>query len=177
DIYGVLEYVAGHGDQFGIDAARIAIAGDSAGGNLAARDRDGPKVVAQALIYPGTGLDQTYPSYIDNAETPILTTAGTKMYRQLYLANDLGTEDPYARPVLATDFSNLPPAWVHSAEIDPIRDDGRVYASKLALAGNDVTYREARGMIHGFLRARFTGDAARPEFDAICGFLKLHLGG
>jgi acetyl esterase len=177
DIYGVLEYVAGHGDQFGIDAARIAIAGDSAAACLAARDRDGPKVVAQAPIYPGTGLDQTYPSYIDNAETPTLTTAGTKMYRQLYLANDLGTEDPYARPVLATDFSNLPPAWVHSAEIDPIRDDGRVYASKLALAGNDVTYREARGMIHGFLRARFTGDAARAEFDAICGFLKLHLGG
>ncbi len=182
DIYGVLDYVAGHPDQFGIDANRIAMAGDSAGGNLsaaaclAARDRGGPKVAAQALIYPGTGLDQTYPSYVENAETPTLTTAGTKKYRQLYLANDLDTVDPYARPVKATDYSNLPPAWVHSAEIDPIRDDGRVYAANLALAGNDVTYREARGMIHGFLRARFTGDAARAEFDAICGFLNLHLG-
>jgi acetyl esterase len=181
DIYGVLEHVAGHPDHFGIDERRIAMAGDSAGGNLsaaaclAARDRGGPKVVAQALIYPGTGLDQTYPSYVENAETPTLTTAGTKKYRRLYLANDLDTADPYARPVMDTDFSNLPPAWVHSAEIDPIRDDGRVYASKLALAGNHVTYREAKGMIHGFLRARFTGDAARAEFDTICGFLSLHL--
>ena len=135
DIYGVLEYVAGHAGQFGINAGRIAM-----------------------------------------AETPTLTTAGTRKYSQLYLANDLDTVDLCARPVKATDYTNLPSAWVPSAEIDPIRDDGRVCAANLALAGNHVTYREARGMIHGFLRARFTGDAARAEFDAICGFLKHHLG-
>ena len=87
------------------------------------------------------------------------------------------TNDAYARPVMAADHSGLPPAWVHSAEIDPIRDDGRVYASKLAMAGNWVTYREARGMIHGFMRARFTGAAARAEFEAICDFLSRHLNG
>ena len=76
---------------------------------------------------------------------------------------------------MAKDFSGLPPAWVHSAEIDPIRDDGRVFASKLGLAGTWVTYREARGMIHGFLRARFAGKAAKAEFDAVCTFLITHL--
>ena len=183
DSYGTLCHVAANPADYGIDPARIALAGDSAGGNLsaaaclAARDRGGPKIAAQALIYPGTGLDQSCPSYVEHAESPGLTTEGTKKYRDLYLPDDRHTDDPYARPVMATDHSGLPPAWVHSAEIDPIRDDGRVYAGKLAGAGNWVTYREARGMIHGFMRARFTGAAARAEFDAICGFLSLHLGG
>jgi acetyl esterase len=176
DTYGVLCHVAANPDEFGIDAARVAVAGDSAGGNLsaaaclAARDRGGPLIRAQALIYPGTELDQSCPSYVEHAESPGLTTEGTKKYRDLYLPDDRHTDDPYARPVMATDHSGLPPAWVHSAEIDPIRDDGRVYAGKLTGAGNWVTYREARGMIHGFMRARFTGAAARAEFDAICGF-------
>jgi acetyl esterase len=76
---------------------------------------------------------------------------------------------------MAEDFANLPPAHVHSAKIDPIRDDGRVFASKLALAGNLVTYREAKGMIHGFMRARFKGAGAAAEFQAVCDFLKTHL--
>jgi acetyl esterase len=183
DCYGVLSHLAAHADDFGVDAARVAVAGDSAGGNLsaalclAARDRGGPRIAAQALIYPGTGLDQSAASYIEHADSPGLTTEGTRKYRDLYLPGNRDTDDPYARPVMARDLSNLPPAWVHSAEIDPIRDDGRVYASKLALAGVDVTYREARGMIHGFMRARFLGAAARAEFDAICDFLKHHLGG
>ncbi|MEE2980375.1 MAG: alpha/beta hydrolase [Pseudomonadota bacterium] len=183
DSYGTLCHVAANVDDYGIDPARIALAGDSAGGNLsaatclAARDRGGPKIAAQALIYPGTGLDKSSPSYVEHADSPGLTTEGTKKYYDLYLPDDCDTDDPYARPVMATDHSGLPPAWVHSAEIDPIRDDGRVYAGKLAGAGNWVTYREARGMIHGFMRARFTGDAARAEFDAICGFLSLHLDG
>jgi acetyl esterase len=181
DSYGTLCHVAANPADFGIDPDRIALAGDSAGGNLsaaaclAARDRGGPEIAAQALIYPGTGLDQSCPSYVEHANSPGLTAEGTKKYRDLYLPNDRDTDDPYARPVMAKEFSGLPPAWVHSAEIDPIRDDGRVYAGKLAGAGNWVTYREARGMIHGFMRARFTGEAARAEFDAICGFLSLHL--
>ena len=183
DTYAVLSHLADHAEGFGIDPGRIALAGDSAGGNLsaaaclAARDRGGPKLVAQALIYPGTGLDQSYPSYVEHADSPGLTTEGTKKYRDLYLPGMRDTDDAYARPVMAADHAGLPPAWVHSAEIDPIRDDGRVYASRLAMAGNWVTYREARGMIHGFMRARFTGAAARAEFEAICGFLAGHLGG
>lgn len=183
DTYAVLVHVAGHGEDFGIDAGRIALAGDSAGGNLAAaaclaaRDRGGPAIAAQAMIYPATGLDQSYPSYVEHADSPGLTAEGTKKYRELYLPDDRHADDAYARPVMAADHSGLPPAWVHSAEIDPIRDDGRVYAGKLAAAGTWVSYREARGMIHGFMRARFTGSAARAEFEAICGFLGHHLGG
>ncbi len=182
DCYGVMEHLAAQADDFGIDAARLAVAGDSAGGNLAAalclaaRDRGGPRIAAQVMVYPGTGLDQDAGSYVEHADGPGLTTEGTKKYRDLYLPDDRDTDDPYARPVMARDFSGLPPAWVHSAEIDPIRDDGRIYASKLALTGVDVTYREARGMIHGFMRARFLGAAAKAEFDAICGFLKSRLG-
>jgi len=182
DTYETLCHVAANPDDFGIDPGRIALAGDSAGGSLsaavclAARDRGGPKVAAQALIYTVSGADQSYQSYIEHADTPTLTAAGMTVINDRYLSGDVNTDDPYACPVMATDHSNLPPAWVHSAEIDPIRDDGRVFASKLALAGNNVTYREGRGMIHGFMRARFTGAAAKAEYDAICGFLKLHLG-
>ncbi len=182
DAYGVTERIHGRANEFGVLPTRIAIAGDSAGGNLAAatclaaRDRSGPPICAQALVYPGTGLDQTAGSYVENADAFGLSTASTVRYRDLYLPDDPDTEDPYARPVVATNHAQLPPAWVHSAEIDPIRDDGRVYASKLALAGNEAHYREAKTMIHGFMRARFTGPSAREEFAAICQFLreKLH---
>ena len=181
DCWGVLKWAARNADALGIDAWRIGLAGDSAGGNLAAaltlkaRDTAGPRIACAAIVYPGTGLDQDQPSYKEHADGPGLTTAGTRKYRDLYLPHDRDTDDPYARPVMAKDFSGLPPFWVHSAEIDPIRDDGRVFASKLALAGVNVCYREAKGMIHGFMRARFTGKAAAHEFDRICGFLKSHL--
>jgi acetyl esterase len=182
DCYGVLTWLAANPDEVGIDASRIAVAGDSAGGNLgaalclAARDRQGPGIVAQALIYGSFGLDQDAGSYLEYAEGLGLTLASTRKYRQLYLPGNIDTDDPYARPIRARDFSGLPPALLHSAEMDPIRDDSREYAAGLARAGTWVTYREARGMVHGFLRARFTGTAARAEFEVACAFLREHLG-
>lgn len=181
DVYSVIEYVASNADTLGVDPARIAVAGDSAGGNLtaaaclAARDRNGPTIAAQVLIYPVTGLTPDSGSYIENANTIGLTTSAMRRYTDLYLPTDPDSQDPYARPVLAKDLSNLPPAWIHPAEIDPIRDDARTYASRLVLAGSEVHYREAKGMIHGFMRARFSGAGARAEFDAICGFLRERL--
>lgn len=181
DCWTTLLWLAGNSTRLDIDSSRIGVAGDSAGGNLAAvmalkaRDTGALKLACAAIIYPGTGLDQDQPSYSEHADGPGLTRAGTIKYRDLYLPDDRDTDDPYARPVMAHDLSGLPPFWVHSAEIDPIRDDGRVFASKLALAGGDVTYREARGMIHGFMRARFKGKAARREYDLICDFLRTHL--
>ena len=179
DCYGVLTWVATHGAEIDADSARIAVVGDSAGGSLtaalalAARDRSGPKISGQAMIYPCTGLPPTSQSYIDNAVGPGLTTSAMASYYDLYLPKSL---DPdlavYAKPDEARDVTNLPPAYVHVAELDPIRDDGRVYASKLALAGQRVTFREAKGMIHGFMRARLRGPAARAEFDAICALLR-----
>ncbi len=181
DCWGVLKWASENADALDIDPWRIGLAGDSAGGNLGAalalkaRDTDAPNVACAAIIYPGTGLDQDRPSYIEHADGPGLTTAGTKKYRDLYLAHDRDTDDPYARPIMAKDFSGLPPFWVHSAQIDPIRDDGRDFAAKIASAGGNVCYREAKGMIHGFMRARFTGKDAAHEFALICAFLKSHL--
>lgn len=181
DCYAVLAQLHARPHEFGIDPQRIAVAGDSAGGHLAAslclaaRDRGGPHIAAQAIIYTVIGTDMTMPSYGENAEGYGLTTAACHAYMKLLLPDDCHAGDPYARPAEARDFSRLPPAFVHSAELDPVRDDGRLYAAKLALAGVDVTYREARGMIHGFMRARFTGAAARAEYDAICDFLRRHL--
>ena len=157
------------------------MAGESAGGNLAAglalaaRERDGPALAAQAIVYPCTGIDLELPSYTDFAEGTGLTTANMIVFRDAYTPDAAGLADWRAWPAVAADFSDLPPALVHTAEIDPIRDEGRDYAAKLARAGVDVTYREARRMIHGFTRARFAGADARAEFDAICEFLKGHL--
>ena len=182
DCWGTLLWLAESAGRLGVEPARIGLAGDSAGGNLAAalalkaRDRGGPAIACAAIVYPGTGLDQDQPSYREHADGPGLTLASTIKYRDLYLPRERDTDDPYARPVMAKDLSGLPPFWVHSAEIDPIRDDGRVFASKLAMAGTSVCYREARGMIHGFMRARFEGPAAKSEYDLICSFLSAQLG-
>ncbi len=183
DCWASMLWVRDQAQRLGVDAARIAVAGDSAGGNLAAalclkaRDTGEAAIACAALIYPGTGLDQDYPSYKEFAEGTGLTLAGTTAYRDMYLPDNRDTDDPYARPVMAKDLSGLPPFWVHSAQIDPIRDDGREFAAKLAQAGVNVTYREAKGMTHGFMRARFYGEAARHEYDLICRFLQEQLHG
>jgi acetyl esterase len=182
DCYGVLLWLAANPDDVGIDADRIAVIGDSAGATLSAgtalkaRDENGPKLAAQGLIFGSFGLPQDSGSYLEFADGLGLTRASTLKFRQLYLPNGTDNVEPYAMPLRAPDHANLPPALVHSAEMDPIRDDGRAYAAKLALAGNNVTYREAKGMVHGFLRARFTGEAARAEYMVACDFLKAHLG-
>ncbi|WP_426959554.1 alpha/beta hydrolase [Muricoccus radiodurans] len=181
DCYGVLEWIGKHGAEVGGDPSRIAVCGESAGGNLtaavvlAARDRNGPAVRAQAIIYGCTGEDPTLPSYVEHGENISLTTARMKMFSDLYFSGSKYADDPYAAPAKAKDFTNLPPAFVHHAECDPLRDDGRHYASKLALAGNDVTYREPKRMLHGFLRVWRDGPTVHQEYLALCDFLKKHL--
>jgi acetyl esterase len=181
DCFGVLRWLADHASEIGGDPARLAVHGESAGGNLsaalalAARDRGGPALRACAMVYPCTGEQATLPSYVEFKDGPSLTTERMVLYTDIYCSGDRYRHDPYASPAFATSFADLPPTFVHSAECDPIRDDGRMYAAKIAQAGGTVTYREAKRMLHGFLRMRFDGEGAQREYDALCGFLRAHL--
>jgi acetyl esterase len=180
DCYALVQWLSQNAGTFGGDGSRLALCGDSAGGNLsaavclAARDRGDPTIAAQALIFPVMGLDVNTPSYLENAEGFGLTREGMIFYLDAYLP-DKSLADGYAMPLLADDLSNLPPALVHTAEFDPLRDEGKLYADRLAAAGNDVTYHLGKKMTHSFIRARFDGPAVAAEFQAIVDFLKRYL--
>ena len=179
DCYAVLADVAANAATYGVDASRVAVCGDSAGGNLAAavtlaaRDRRGPRIAGQMLIYPCLTDVAEDGSYRVHAVTPGLTTDSMRTYWDWYLAgNGAPSSDSYAVPLKASDLSGLPPSGVHVAEIDPLYDDGRLYAERLKAAGVPTEYRCAKGMIHGFMRARLLGPDSAAEFGAICGFLR-----
>ena len=183
DGFAVLCDVAVRPDRFGIDPARIAVAGDSAGGNLAAamalaaRDRGGPTARLQALIYPALSTDCDRPSCWEHAEAPFLTRESLLYYIACYLGGAASSTDPYAAPLEARSHSGLPPAFIATAGIDPLRDDGALYAERLRLAGIEVEYRCAPRLTHGYLRAIDFCQAARAEFDACCAALRRRLAG
>ena len=178
DCYAALCHVAAHADEFGIDGGRIAVCGDSAGGNLAAavclaaRDRNGPRLAGQVLIYPVCGVDFDLPSCHENADAPMLTRDALSVYWGHYVGNELASANCYAAPMLAPHFRDLPPAFVSTAQYDPVRDDGRLYAECLRNAGVAVQLRNASRLIHGWLRARAMSEDAKVEFKAICKALK-----
>ena len=165
---------------FKLDPARTLVAGDSAGGNLAAalclalRDAGEPVPCAQVLIYPGLGGDQRLPSRSECIDAPLLSTSDVDCYHALYLQ---GTRHPnaYAMPLLATDFSRLPPAWIAVAQFDPLRDDGVLYAERLNAAGVTATLYYGEGLVHGCLRAR--GQVAEVDvlYERLLGYLAVKL--
>jgi acetyl esterase len=139
-------------------AARIIVAGDSAGGTLAAatslrlRDEDGPPLCGQLLLYPVTDYHTPgTPSYEDNAEGYGLTRDTMKWFWDHYLNDPSEASNPYAAPLRARDRSGLPPALVITAEYDPLRDEGERYAERLRGAGVHTTLSRYDGMNHGFL--------------------------
>jgi acetyl esterase len=156
DAYAATCWAAEHAAEIGADPERLAIGGDSAGGNLAAvvalmaRDRRGPAIVHQLLVYPVTDYSFDTPSYRDNAEGYLLTRASMEWYWGHYLASDADGDNPYASPLRAGDLSGLPPALVITAEYDPLRDEGEAYAKRLREAGVPVMSTCYPGMIHGF---------------------------
>jgi acetyl esterase len=180
DCYAVLKHLATYGPALGIDPGRLAVWGDSAGGNMAAatclmaRDRGGPALAAQVLIYPCLTDDLTADSYIRYAEAPVRTDSIDRAW-DLYLGAGRPTRNGYAAPLKSENVSRLPPAHIHYAEFDCLADDSRQYAHRLKQAGNDVTLRCAERMIHGFVRARFSGPDAAREYDIPCAFLRHHL--
>jgi acetyl esterase len=168
DCWAALAWVADHVADLGGDAGRIAVAGDSAGGNLAAvlarrsRDAGAPALAAQLLIYPGIDLSTQdpalYPSRAQNAEGKLLTGADIVWFSSAYLGigpdgalpEGLDPAHPDVSPLKAADLSGLPPAVVVTAEFDPLRDEGEAYAWALQEAGTEVVLARMDGMIHGF---------------------------
>jgi acetyl esterase len=156
DAYAALCWVAEHATELGIDPARISVGGDSAGGTLSAvccllsKQRGGPAIRSQLLVYPGTDRDLDRPSVIEFARGPILTRDSMLWFRGHYHADPAELQDPRATPALAADHTGLPPACVLTAEIDPIRDAGESYAVLLAHAGVLTTMKRYRGVYHGF---------------------------
>ncbi|MCZ4092068.1 alpha/beta hydrolase [Sinorhizobium psoraleae] len=145
----------------------LVVAGDSAGGNLAAgvvlkaKTEGLSGVVGQVLIYPALGGDLVNGSYVEMAEAPGLATADVAYYREVLKAP---ADNPFAHPLKASDLSALPPAYITAANFDPLRDDARNYAARLAQTGVDVTYREEPQMIHAWLRARHMSPGAEQGF-------------
>jgi len=156
DCYAVTQWVATNAAGIDADPGRIAVGGDSSGGNLAAvvslmaRDRGISPPVFQLLVYPVIARDFDTGSYRQNGEGYGITRDSMKWYWDLYLTEDADASNPYAAPLLANDLSGLPPALVITAEFDPLCDEGEAYAQRLQEAGVAVTYSRYDGMIHGF---------------------------
>lgn len=157
DAWAAVLWVVENAAALGVDPARVAVAGDSSGGNLAAvvaiRARDHrTRLAHQLLIYPVTNFDFTTHSYRENADGYWLTKEGMRWFWAQYLPSEAAGSNPEASPLLASDLSGLAPATVTTAEYDPLRDEGKAYADRLQAAGVPVTYRCYEGMIHGFYR-------------------------
>jgi acetyl esterase len=179
DAYAALQWVSENAGSLGGDPSRITVAGDSAGGNLSAvvslraRDRNGPVIKCQALIYPVTNLSALDTESYNNFATGFfLTKEGMEWFRSHYLPRQEDRVDPYASPLLAKDHSNLPPAVVITAEFDPLRDEGEAYAEMLGQAGVPVEVVRYHGMIHGFVSFVGIVDLAAEALDLIAARVK-----
>lgn len=157
DAYAATAWAAGAAGQIDVDG-RVAVVGDSSGGNLAAavsllaRDRGGPAIARQILVYPATaGFDPDTASHAEYGEGHLITTAGFKMFWDLYTGGADPGPGSYAAPLRAADVAGVAPATVLTAECDPMRDEGEAYAAKLAAGGVPVDRKRYAGMIHGFL--------------------------
>jgi acetyl esterase len=156
DCVAVTSWVADRGDELGVDKQRLGVVGDSSGGNLAAavalhsRDVGGPALLYQMLIYPVTDPSMSSDSYVENAEDPFLSRDELVWYWAQY-ARAADLDDPYLAPAAAIDLSGLPPAFVLTAGLDPLRDEGQDYARRLQEAGVLTRVSNYPDMPHGFL--------------------------
>ena len=178
DCYAATRWLAEHAGSLGGDKGRIAVGGDSAGGNLAAvvalmaRDRGGPKLAFQLLVYPATDTDFETRSYRENAEGYFLTRADMVWFWNHYAPRDEDRRNPYAAPLRAASLRGLPPALVITAEFDPLCDDGNAYAARLREDGVPVRLSQQDGLIHGFFQMGAVIDRGRASVDEASRALK-----
>jgi acetyl esterase len=179
DSYAATMWAAANAERLGIDAHRIAVGGDSAGGNLATviamrcRDAGVPALAAQLLIYPVTDLSSFETgSHRELGEGYFLTRAGMQWFTGHYLASADQAHHQEVSPLLAPDLSGLPPALVITAEFDPLRDEGEAYAQRLRQAGVPVTVTRYPGMIHGFVSMRGVLTGGRQAIQEAAEFIR-----
>jgi len=178
DSFAATRWVAENAAELDIDPRRIAVGGDSAGGNLAAvvtqmaRERGGPAIAFQLLVYPVTNFDFATPSYAENAEGYGLTADSMRWFWDQYLPEDGQGSHRHASPLQAEDLRRLPPALVITAEYDPLRDEGEAYAAKLRDAGVPVTVTRYDGVCHGFFGQSIFLDKAKLAVAEACAALR-----
>jgi acetyl esterase len=179
DAYAVVKWLSENAETISGDSTRIAVGGDSAGGNLSAvvslmaRDRGGPRLVFQLPIYPVTNLASfDTDSYRDFAKGYMLSKAQMEWFRGHYLADEKDASLPYASPLLAKDLSGLPPALVITAEFDVLRDEGEAYAERLKQAGVPVRCLRYDGMIHPFFSLGGVLDRTRAAYEEAAAALR-----
>lgn len=166
DCWAALEWCAAEIADLGGDPAKLVVAGESAGGSLAAvlalraREHGGPAIAAQLLLYPSVDCVSERPSHVENAEGCFLTTETMNWFINAYLPDPAERAQPEAGPWYAASLAGLPPAVVATAEFDPLRDEGDDYAARLAAAGVPVRHLPCPGLVHGFV-VGFPGSVPR----------------
>lgn len=181
DAIDATRWASDHADELGADPARLAVAGDSAGGNLAAvvaldaRDSGGPPIAAQLLVYPATDNEFESPSMIENASGYFLEVPAIRWFHGHYLSRASDADDWRASPIRAASLAGLPPALVITAQYDPLRDQGRAYAERLAAEGTPAEVHDYDGMFHGFFGMNDLIEPAAVAFDDAVGFLRRSL--
>jgi acetyl esterase len=182
DAYAAYLWAAEHAGALGADPSRVAVGGDSAGGNLAAlvaqraRDERAPRPALQLLLYPVTNYRDETRSQTLFADGFFLTKADLHWFSDQYLGGSgVDPADPAVSPLLADDLSDLPPALVITAGFDPLRDEGRQYAKAMRSAGVTVDYREFGSLIHGFANFFPLGGDSAPAMAQVISALRAHL--
>ncbi|TKD72066.1 alpha/beta hydrolase [Pseudalkalibacillus hwajinpoensis] len=157
DAYQAFLWTHEHAEELGINHTRIAVGGDSAGGNLAAvtaikaLEQGGPSIAYQLLIYPVVDSAKTYPSYKENSDGYFLTALEMEWFHKQYVDETIDPFDPHLSPLHSNHLGNLPPTHIVTALYDPLRDEGEAYAEQISQAGGTVTVKRYDRMVHGFI--------------------------